>query len=100
MSLRFRRSIRLAPGLRLNVRLRGPSLSIGPRSIGQTIGPAGLTSHVGIPGTGLSIRETKTLSSLAGGQRSRGSTGGDASPASLDDIDARLSLGEDGRLRL
>ena len=63
MSLRFRRSVRLAPGLRVNLGLRGPSLSVGPRGLGATIGPAGLTTHVGVPGTGLSWRETRPLAS-------------------------------------
>lgn len=57
MSLRFRRSVRLAPGIRVNFGLRGPSLSVGPRGLGVTVGPSGVTRHVGIPGTGLSWQE-------------------------------------------
>ena len=58
MSLRFRRSLKLAPGIRVNLGLRGPSLSVGPRGVGVTVGPAGVTSHVGVPGSGLSYRHT------------------------------------------
>jgi hypothetical protein len=63
MSFRFRRSLKLAPGLRVNLGLRGPSLSVGPRGLGATIGPAGLTTHAGIPGSGLSYRTTTPLRS-------------------------------------
>ncbi len=62
MSLRFRRSVRLAPGVRLDLGLRGPSLSVGPRGIGVTVGPAGVTTHAGIPGSGLSYRTSAPLS--------------------------------------
>jgi hypothetical protein len=66
VSLRFRRSVRLAPGVRLNFGLRGPSISVGPRGLGATIGPAGLTTHIGAPGTGLSYRTTTSPSRLRG----------------------------------
>lgn len=33
MSLRFRRSLRIAPGIRLNLGLHGAGLSVGPRGL-------------------------------------------------------------------
>jgi len=57
MSLRFRRTMKVAPGVRLNFGLRGMSVSMGPRGAGVTFGNTGVTSHVGIPGTGLSLRD-------------------------------------------
>lgn len=54
MALRFRRSIKLAPGIRLNMGLRGASLSVGPRGASVNIGRRGVTGHVGIPGSGIS----------------------------------------------
>lgn len=57
MSLRFRRSIRIAPGIRLNVGMRGLSATVGPRGASLNIGPKGLYSNLGIPGTGISSRQ-------------------------------------------
>jgi hypothetical protein len=52
MGFRFRRSIRLAPGLRLNVGLKS-SVSTGIRGLSYTAGSAGQRITVGLPGTGL-----------------------------------------------
>lgn len=57
MAFRFRRSIRLAPGLRLNVGKRGVSLSAGPRGASLTVGQRGTYTNFGLPGTGLSVRQ-------------------------------------------
>lgn len=56
MGFRFRRSIRLAPGIRLNLSSRGPSATVGPRGASINVGPRGTYANVGIPGTGLSSR--------------------------------------------
>ncbi len=50
MSLRFRKTITLAPGLRLNLGARGVSLSAGPRGASVTLGRNGLFGNVGPPG--------------------------------------------------
>lgn len=54
MGLRIRKSIKVAPGVRLNFGKKGISTSIGKRGAGITIGPTGTTAHIGIPGTGIS----------------------------------------------
>src|SRR5260221_13790228 len=56
MALRFRRSIRLAPGLRLNLSGSGASLSLGPRGASVNFGSRGAFLNAGIPGTGLYSR--------------------------------------------
>lgn len=56
MALRFRRSIKLAPGLRLNLSKSGVSLSAGPRGASMTFGSKGTYLNTGIPGTGLYSR--------------------------------------------
>jgi hypothetical protein len=56
MGLRFRRSIRLAPGLRLNFSGSGASVSAGPRGFSTTFGSRGTFLNAGIPGTGLYTR--------------------------------------------
>jgi hypothetical protein len=54
---RFRRSLRIAPGLRLNIGKRSTSLSVGARGAHVTIGNKGTRTTVGIPGTGLSYTD-------------------------------------------
>lgn len=56
MGLRFRRSVRLFPGVRLNFSRSGVSTSIGLRGATVTLGPGGTYANVGIPGTGISYR--------------------------------------------
>jgi hypothetical protein len=56
-SFRFRRSVRLAPGLRLNFNKRSVGISAGVRGARYSINSDGRrTRSVGIPGTGLSYR--------------------------------------------
>lgn len=56
MGLRFRRSIKVMPGVRMYFSGSGVSTSIGPRGASINIGPRGTSANVGIPGTGLSYR--------------------------------------------
>jgi hypothetical protein len=69
MAVRFRRSIRIAPGIRLNLGKRGMSLSLGPRGASMTVGGRGTYANVGLPGTGLSYR--KRLDARAHGVNQR-----------------------------
>ena len=57
MGFRFRRSMKLIPGVRLNFGKRGVSVSMGPRGAKLTVGPTGTRATVGLPGTGLSYTE-------------------------------------------
>ena len=54
---RFRRSIKLFPGVRWNFGKKSTSLSIGGRGAHYTVGTAGSRTTVGIPGTGLSYTD-------------------------------------------
>lgn len=54
MGLRFRRSVRLLPGVRWNFGLKSTSLSVGGRGFRYTFGTKGARGSVGLPGTGLS----------------------------------------------
>lgn len=56
MGLRFRRTVRLFPGVKLNFSRSGVSTTIGVRGAGITLGPHGAYANVGLPGTGLSYR--------------------------------------------
>lgn len=67
MALRFRRSIKLAPGLRLNLSKSGLGLSAGIRGLRVGLDPRGRTyTSAGIPGTGLSMRQYGGKSNAAG----------------------------------
>src|SRR5688572_14729367 len=57
MGLRFRRSLKLLPGLRVSVGLRGASLSTGVRGASLNFGRQGVHANVGLPGTGISVRQ-------------------------------------------
>lgn len=58
MGLRFRRSVKIAPGVRLNMSKSGPSLSVGGRGATVNFSKRGTRTIVGIPGTGLSFTNT------------------------------------------
>ncbi|BBV97900.1 DUF4236 domain-containing protein [Pseudomonas monteilii] len=54
MAIRFRKSIKIAPGIRLNVSKGGVSTSIGGRGATVNISKKGTRVTAGIPGSGLS----------------------------------------------
>jgi hypothetical protein len=54
MGFRFRKSIRLAPGIRLNLGKRGMSVSMGGRGFTSNVSARGTRTTIGLPGTGLS----------------------------------------------
>lgn len=54
MALRFRKSIRLVPGLRLNIGSRGLSLSAGVPGATVNFSPRGARATFGVPGSGFS----------------------------------------------
>lgn len=53
MGIRFRRSMKLAPGVRLNLSKSGLGVSVGRRGARFGVGPRGAYTSFGIPGTGL-----------------------------------------------
>jgi hypothetical protein len=53
MGIRFRRSLRVAPGLKLNIGTKSVSASVGKRSLWYTVGSKGRRLTIGLPGTGL-----------------------------------------------
>lgn len=61
MGFRFRRSIKLLPGLRINLSKTGVSTSIGRPGATINIGRGKVKATVGLPGSGLSYNETSKL---------------------------------------
>ena len=60
MGVRFHRSLKIAPGIRLNVSKSGLGVSVGPRGAKLSVGPNGVYTNVGIPGTGIYSRQKTT----------------------------------------
>lgn len=54
MGIRFRKTVKICKGIKINFSKSGASLSLGGRGHGMTFGGSGTRAHVGIPGTGLS----------------------------------------------
>jgi Protein of unknown function (DUF4236) len=60
MSLRFRKSVKIIPGVRLNLSKSGTSLSVGRRGFTTNLSKKGAKTTVGLPGTGLSYSSYKS----------------------------------------
>ena len=54
MPIRFRRTFRILPGVRINVSKHGVSTTVGPRGMHLTFNHYGVRQDLGLPGTGLS----------------------------------------------
>jgi Protein of unknown function (DUF4236) len=54
MHIRFRKSIKVLPGVKVNISRHGISTSVGPRGAHLTFNRFGVRQSVGLPGTGLS----------------------------------------------
>ena len=63
MGMRFRRSVKIMPGVRINFSKSGMSTTIGPKGTSVNIGKKGTYLNTGIPGTGVYMREK-----IGGGQ--------------------------------
>jgi hypothetical protein len=55
--MRFRRRIKLLPGVHLNISKSGISTSVGVRGASVTLGKRGTYVNAGLPGTGISWRQ-------------------------------------------
>jgi hypothetical protein len=62
MGFRFRKSIKILPGIRLNLSRSGVSASVGKRGATVNLSDRGARGTVGAPGTGLSYSENLTSS--------------------------------------
>lgn len=67
MGLRFRKSITLTKGVKLNVGTKSASISLGTKGIHQSFSTTGkTTSTLSLPGTGLSYQKSTNLKKVAG----------------------------------
>jgi hypothetical protein len=60
MGFRFRRRLKIFPGLWVNLSKRGGSLSVGGRGATINVSKKGVRETVGLPGTGISY-QAKTV---------------------------------------
>lgn len=66
MGIRFRKRVKVLPGVILNFSKSGISTTIGTKGASVNIGKNGVYGNAGIPGTGIYMREK-----IAGGKKSR-----------------------------
>ena len=70
MGLRFRKSIKVAPGVKLNLNKKSASVTVGTKGTHYTVNTNGKkTTSAGIPGTGISY-----VSTTGGGKKQKGKT--------------------------
>ena len=79
MSAYFRKSIKVAPGVHLNLSKRGTGVSFGPSHAHLSFSPTGrITKTVSIPGTGIYYRDVTTTHSKSSSASRATSTHNDA----------------------
>lgn len=63
MATRFRKSVKVAPGVRATIGKKGASISVGTKGARYTVNTSGRkTTTVGVPGTGVSYVSTSSTS--------------------------------------
>lgn len=86
MGLRFRKSVKLCKGVRVNFGKTGASLSVGTKGARYTMHSSGRrTASVGVPGTGLSY----TKSSGGGSRKNKAKKQDQATPAQNSQVDSK-----------
>lgn len=94
MAIRFRKSFKLAPGVRMNLSGGGLGWSVGPRGASLGIGSRGTFLNTGIPGTGLSMRHS--LSSVKSTGRSTSTSGSSHSPPRTTSVSLTVDVKDNG----
>jgi hypothetical protein len=95
MSFRLRKSIKLAPGVKLNLGAKSGSVTIGGRGASVNVGSRRSHVNLGIPGTGISYRLASSTSSTASSRITNMSPANNANPAEKKIV---LELFDDGNI--
>jgi tetratricopeptide (TPR) repeat protein len=98
---RFRKSLQLLPGVRLNISKKGASLSLGPKGAHITTGTSGTFFSLDLPGSGAYYRkklDTKNGDSKA--KPSKKSSEAEAETQDADSVPEKLDLGLMQRLTI
>ncbi len=83
MGFRFRRTIKVLPGVRLNLSRSGISTSVGVRGAHITAGHGRIRETAGIPGSGISYTESQSTRQAHGDGTGEALTSGEAVRPSL-----------------
>ena len=62
MPFRFRKSVKILPGVKVNLSKGGVSTSVGGKGFHVNVGKRGVRKTIGIPGTGISHTSNVTSS--------------------------------------
>lgn len=74
MGWRFRKSVKIAPGVRVNIGKKSTSISVGGKGYRKTFSSTGkVTTSVGIPGSGLSYTTTENTNKKKSGTNNQNS---------------------------
>ena len=91
MGFRFRRSVRLIPGVRLNFSTRGASISLGARGATLNFSGRGARATFGVPGTGFSWSQSLNSGSATPSRSSRDSSRSTTPINTLEQLESTLN---------
>lgn len=80
MGIRFRKSVNLGGGFRLNLSKSGMGVSFGRKGARVSVGPRGVTRSAGIPGTGVYYTKTTSLKPKPRAEQSGARSSNEAEP--------------------
>lgn len=93
MGLRFRKSMKILPGVRLNLGAKSASVSFGPRGLKHSISTTGRSrTTVGIPGSGVSYSSSSSSGTASGGDGSASDQYIERDPAELSPKSKAITL--------
>jgi hypothetical protein len=91
MGFRFRRSVRLIPGIRLNFSTRGASISLGAPGATLNFSGRGARATFGVPGTGFSWSQSLTSGSATPSRSSTDFTRSNTPINTLEELESTLN---------
>ena len=91
MGFRFRRSVRLIPGVRLNFSVRGVSISLGAPGATLNFSGRGARATFGVPGTGFSWSQSLNSGSPTPSRSSTASSRSTTPINTLDELESTLN---------
>lgn len=101
MGLRFRKSVKIAPGVKVNLNKKSTSITFGGKGVHRTISSTGKkTTSVGLPGSGAYY--TSSSGSTSGAKKKVSSSSGheyNVTPSQAPDTSAALEKFSDRTLR-
>ncbi|MDR3499566.1 MAG: DUF4236 domain-containing protein [Parvibaculum sp.] len=75
MGFRFRKSLSILPGVKINLSKTGGSLSLGGRGASVNLGRKGVKTTVGLPGSGMSYSEQTSYADATSAEGRPGGAG-------------------------